>query len=475
MKYVGTGTQVAIPDHGTASTPVGVIQNGAFKSNATLTKVVIPEGVTELQTDAFHSCHLLTDVTFPQSLRTIGYNTFYCCGSQAEEAFFWRLPDNLTEIAGVQNGSNYSFRECNAVKVVTPDSATARLLSTANGDERGWFTYPDEEDFRYIFYQSEENGAYDTLHLMKYVGTGTEVEIPDHGTASTRIGVIHDSAFKGNATLTKVVIPEGVTDIQVDAFHSCYLLTDVTFPQSLRILGKHAFMYSGENAADNFYYILPNTIAEMGNAPFESSKARLCCDRYINSDYSDYTSTYLLLGDKWWGWAEGPFRMKDCYVTYTHPEEQVTEQVLRIELGGYVPEEGTDWMQPVTIPRSVYRIGDDCFKNLTELSCLIMPEYDLDEGDVISRSVQEIGANAFAGCSSLTSITFPSLALSHIAVGAFSGCGNNAPFDSYTFTFGLPETDSFRAGVRQEQDWYYVADCNARFDINWIEVAPILN
>ena len=479
MKYIGTDAEVEIPDHGTASTRIGVIHNNAFKGNGTLTGVVIPEGVTDIGVDAFHTCFLLTDVTFPQSLRTIDSNAFQYCGRDAETSFAWRLPDNLTELAGIANNNNFSFNECNAVKVVTPDSATARLLSTANGAVRGWFTYPGEEDFRYAFYRSEEGGPYDTLHLMKYIGTDAEVEIPDHGTASTRIGVIHRDAFKGNETLTGVVIPEGVTDIETDAFHTCFLLKDVTFPQSLRSLGHNAFIYCGRDVADNFYFILPDGITEMGENPFSFSNVRVCCNRYISSESPDLTSTYQLLGDKWWGWADGPFRMADYHVLYTHINsagEQHTEQILRIKLGGYVPEEGTDWDQPVTIPRSVYRIDDDCFKNLSELRSLIMPDYgtDLEENGIgLSLSVQEIGQRAFMGCSNLTSIRFPEAALGHIEVGAFSGCGNNAAPDSYTFEFKLHESDSFRAGMTE--DGLHVADCNAKFLIRWIEAPPILN
>ena len=464
-----------IPNHGEDSTRIGVIHVDAFKNNASITSVVIPEGVAEIQTDAFHSCYLLTDVTFPQSLLRLGSNAFYKCGSQAGRAFAWRLPDNLTEITGIGDGINYSFRDCSAVRIVTPDSVTARLLSTANGSDRGWFTYPGEEDFRYIFYQSTENGPYDTLHLMKYVGADAEVEIPNHGEDSTRIGVIHTNAFKNNASITSVVIPEGVAEIQMDAFHSCFLLTDVTFPQSLRTIGNNAFYSCGSSAAYNFYYLLPDTITEMGTNPFTYSPARICCNRYVNDEYTDYTSTYQLLGDKWWGWADGPFRMTDYDVSYTYRDsagDLQTMQVRRIMLGGYVPEEDTDWTQPVTVPMAVYRIDDDCFRNLTELRSLIMPDYEYEEGIGVSMSVQVIGARAFMGCSGLTSIRFPDV-LSHIDATAFSGCGNDAALDSYTFSFALPESDSFRAALTN--DGNHVADCNAAFVIRWIEDHPVLN
>lgn len=40
----------------------------------------------------------------------------------------------------------------------------------------------------------------------------------------------------------KCVIPEGVTEIEDDAFHGCTNLKDVTIPKSVRVIGKWAFL-----------------------------------------------------------------------------------------------------------------------------------------------------------------------------------------------------------------------------------------
>ena len=193
QKYIGTLTELTIPAE-IDGLPVTEIGYQAFKGNTSLTKVVIPEGVETLQNEAFHSCASLTDVTFPSTLTKIGNNAFSGCGSDAQEPFYFRLPDGLTEVGRLISDNQMAFYNCNAVKIVTPDSATARLLSQKNA-EMCWFTFPGEEDFRYLYSQSQSGGEYDTLYLKKYAGTNPEVNIPDHGTAYTRISVIDSGSF----------------------------------------------------------------------------------------------------------------------------------------------------------------------------------------------------------------------------------------------------------------------------------------
>ena len=44
-----------------------------------ITKIVIPEGVTMIQSDAFRNCTGLRSVVFPEGLTKIGYAAFAFC------------------------------------------------------------------------------------------------------------------------------------------------------------------------------------------------------------------------------------------------------------------------------------------------------------------------------------------------------------------------------------------------------------
>ena len=480
MKYVGTGNEVTIPDHGTASSRISVVHQDAFKENDTLTKVVIPEGVTEVGTDAFHSCVNLTEVTFPDTLHILGNNAFRYCGSNSDEAFCFCLPENLTEIAGANNNNWYSFNDCPAVKVVAPDCATAKLLSTfqERQKEKAWFTFPGEPEYRYIYFP-DTDGNYTILHLMAYTGTAAQVNIPDHGTDFTRTGVLHNSIFRGNTTVTKVTIPEGVTEIQYDVFFECSALAEVDFPDTLTTIGRNAFNGCSSAVEGNVFFDLPAGITLVEYDAFNNCKAKLCCDRYSDSAGTIPTATYEALGSRWWGWADGPFRLKDCQVPFTVTTETEngtfthTEYANRYMLGGYVPEQDTAGPLTVRIPEMVYIIGDDCFRGMTNLEHVVMPAYEWQEGDYVTRYVNQIGARAFMGCLNLTDITFSPL-LTSIGENAFSGCGNNSIYP-YIFEFHYPQ--STLAGLeRHDNDpnniVYTFPGCNAQLLIHW---TPVLN
>ena len=70
--------------------------------------------------------------------------------------------------------------------------------------------------------------------LKKYVGTDTDVVVPD---GITEIG---SDAFSWSG-VTSVVIPEGVTAIGSGAFTWCKALTSITLPNSMTDIGGGAF------------------------------------------------------------------------------------------------------------------------------------------------------------------------------------------------------------------------------------------
>ena len=76
--------------------------------------------------------------------------------------------------------------------------------------------------------------------LLSYVGSVKVVSIPAsyEGTAITEIGT---ACFKGNKTITEVVIPDGVTSIGSLAFMGCSNLSKVTIPASVTSIGTQAF------------------------------------------------------------------------------------------------------------------------------------------------------------------------------------------------------------------------------------------
>ena len=182
-----------------------------YKAEPNVPKVVIPEGVTELDSRAFHSfdklfeesCHNLQHLVIPSTFAKIAPGTL-------------TLP-NLTQVEISPDNPIYEVRGGHVV-----EKATGKLVATtaANTFIPEGVTEIGEEAFE----------GRDDLE---------EMVIPD---TVTKIG---KGAFQGCSNLTRVVIPESVTEIEDCAFWECPSLAELHLPASLKKLG---------DAFDGSYY-----------------------------------------------------------------------------------------------------------------------------------------------------------------------------------------------------------------------------
>lgn len=88
-----------------------------------------------------------------------------------------------------------------------------------------------------LFSYTVENG---TATVTAYRGTDKNVVIPS-SLDGCRVVAIGDRAFADHASLTSVVIPEGVTSIGWFAFSGCVSLQTVTIPASVTSISYGAF------------------------------------------------------------------------------------------------------------------------------------------------------------------------------------------------------------------------------------------
>jgi len=79
----------------------------------------------------------------------------------------------------------------------------------------------------------------DTIKITKYVGSRSEVRIPPKIQNNT-VNRIGTEAF-ARTNITSVIIPNGVTIIEPNAFERCTRLTSVTIPNSVKIIYNSTF------------------------------------------------------------------------------------------------------------------------------------------------------------------------------------------------------------------------------------------
>lgn len=180
------------------------IASGAFSFCKNLNSVTVPAGVTRIQGEAFSDCYDLQNAELPEGLTFLGNRAFVCC--KALERI--NLPRSLTRMDEAVFTSCYSLEEI----IVAPDHPM--------------LTYTDHmliDKTRQI------------LLKRPAAAPGDQVVVPE-GIRQIAVG-----AFGYCSMLTRITLPESVTDIDHHAFNSCYNLTDINLPRGLQSLGGSAF------------------------------------------------------------------------------------------------------------------------------------------------------------------------------------------------------------------------------------------
>ena len=266
----------------------------------------------------------------------------------------------------------------------------------------------------------------DTIEIMGYNGTETDLVIPSQINGYTVVGIgdldllgddtdtvesvvvpdtvkyIETFAYYPNtayyvSSLTKVTLPEGLETIGDNAFASAPGLSEINLPSTLKSIGERAFMncnidnftipagveYIGANAFNETYMAVrkANEVRARGGDPFIVIGGELV--KYAGDD------TVVTVPDGVRGIATDAFSPYGGDVTSITLPDSVE----------YIAEEGfsdLSALATVNFGSGLKEIGDAAFSGCDSLNNVVLPE-----------EMKKIGDNAFARCSSLDSISFP--------------------------------------------------------------------
>ena len=356
-----------------------------FNSCTGLKSIIIGDGVTTIGMSAFMGCSNLTSVTIGKDVTTIRCS-FWDCGVRS----IW-VPKTVTT---VEDWGPPAF----------PDMV---VFCEAASKPEGWelnLSY----DYGAIFefgasYEDYQKSVTETAklkqqypefeiaytnnggHLTKYLGTSTNVVIPECVTSLGRV-------FENNTTVTSVTIPNSVTSIGGYTFSGCTGLTSITIPNNVTSIGGYTF----QGCTGLTSVTIPNGVTSIESCAFTG------CSKLISIELP---ASLTSIGDTVFQNCTGltSITVASGNTNYHSAGNCLIETASKTLLLGcknsVIPTDG-----------SVTSIVRYAFSGCTGLTSITIP-----------NNVTSIGRYAFSGCTGLTSIELPS-SLTSIEYEAFSGC-----------------------------------------------------
>ena len=179
----------------------------------------------------------------------------------------------------------------------------------------------------YVWDGGWQQGSNDELGNSVFKGCSvlTSVTIP------SSVTVIGWNAFEGCSGLTSLIIPSSVTSIGRSAFSGCSGLTSLIIPSSVTSIGSYVF----ENCSGLTSITIPSSVTEIGGAAFKG------CSSLTNLYYKidDEIETYLRYGHLY-------INVK-CGIEYYLNDKKITS---------------------VAIPSTITKLGEYAFQNCRDLT-----------------------------------------------------------------------------------------------------------
>ena len=248
-----------------------------------LTSIEIPSSVTSIGSSAFANCSSLTSIEIPNNVTSIGYDAFYNCSSLLSV----KIPSSITSIGTM------AFLYCYKIhSVFISDIASWCKIyfgdSDSNPLSHGGDLYVNNQ--KVVNLIVPEGVSYINDNAFINYSSLTSVTIPN---SVNRIGY---SAFDGCSALSSVSLGNGVITIEENAFSNCDSLKSLTIPYSVEEIRHTAFSntqldtivcFAGKTPTVGYFEYNPGGFYE-NLQDFENFDPTRCVLKVPSVLYNDY-------------------------------------------------------------------------------------------------------------------------------------------------------------------------------------------
>jgi len=372
-----------------AFAPLRVVGTSAFEGTS-IESISFVDGFEIFPKNAFYNCMNLKEIKIPGSVETIGESAFSGC-------------TGLTKVVvgdGTRVLGDYCFSGCtNATDFTLPSTITIVGKEALNGVPLG-------SDY-------EDGVQYVGSIAYKYDGTVGDLVIREGTTC-----VASYFAFESFNKITSLSLPSTLKGIGDWGFASWVNQCDapqLILPEGLEDIGKGAFAYWKKIST----LTIPSSVKHLGDGPFAGCSALVRVN--WNAEDADNCAPFFYSS-----WADGS----------SIEIVNIGEGVKRIPADCF---DGHENLIKVTISSTVEEIGDDTpyvsgavnltggFSNCPKLKTVTFAE---------NSKLKKIGKGAFSGSTALKEITIPA-SVELIAENAFEGDYNKgSALEKVTFAKG---------------------------------------
>ena len=357
------------------------IGNSAFDQCVMLSSINLPESITSIGSQAFFYCIALNEITIPMNVTSIEWGTFNQCSSLKSIT----IHENITSIGNQAFDRCYNLETIYVNAMVPPTLGGSVFYNTSpicyipcgkieayqSSDWIYTSVILEEQCSFQIQYTSSNDKVVEPYNLNAF-GANIVSNVYKNGqgliTLDGPVTKIGAEAFSGCQTLTSIVIPKDVKDIEYYAFARCESLTSiVVVEENTKYDSRDNCNAIIETATNSLIVgckntVIPNSVTSIGDFAF----------------YAYQTLTSITLPNS-------------------------------ITSIGVEAFSGCNLID-LTIPGSVKSIGMWAFIHCTSLSNL-----------TLQNGIETIGERAFAYCSALKSIILPE-SVTKIDIWAFRDC-----------------------------------------------------